>query len=370
MVDELRPPFRADHVGSLLRPAELKKAREDFKQNRISRGQLAEVENRSIGKAVAMQEAAGLESITDGEYRRAFWHVDFLTGFDGIVATQGQYALKFHGEGGAESETRSMMVVNSKVRRTRPVAVDHFRFLKQATKKTAKLCIPAPTYLHMRGGRRVVNESAYPDVEEFWSDITRAYRAEIADLAAAGCTYLQIDDVSFACLCDDGIRAQVKRDGEDPARLPFKYAQVISRIVSPRPPSLRVTMHTCRGNHASMWMAEGAYDAVAEGIFQTEVDGFFLEYDTARAGSFAPLRFVPRDKKVVLGLVSTKKPQLEDRAALKRRVEEAAKYVPLENLCLSPQCGFASSEVGNKLTEDDQKRKLELVVETARESWG
>jgi len=205
----MKPPFRADHVGSLLRPPELKQAREDFKAGKISRQSLAESENKSIRKAVAMQEAAGLQSVTDGEFRRAFWHVDFLTGFEGIVATQGQYALKFHGEGGAESETRSMMVVDSKVRRTRPVMVDHFKFLKQAAKKTAKLCIPAPTYLHMRGGRRVVNENVYPDVEEFWSDVTQAYRQEIADLAKAGLEYLQIDDVSFACLCDEDIRARV-----------------------------------------------------------------------------------------------------------------------------------------------------------------
>src|SRR5262245_36739359 len=216
MVREMRPPFRADHVGSLLRPPDLKKAREGRKSGAVSTAQLKEVEDRAIRKAVATQEAAGLESVTDGEYRRAFWHVDFLTGFDGIVATQGQYALKFHGDDGAESETRSMMVVNAKVRRSRPVAVDHFRFLTEQTKKTAKLCIPAPTYLHMRGGRKVVNAAAYPDVEEFWSDITKAYQEEIRDLAAAGCTYLQIDDVSFACLCDEGIRAQVKRDGEDP----------------------------------------------------------------------------------------------------------------------------------------------------------
>jgi len=365
-----KPPFRADHVGSLLRPQELKAAREQLKKGNLSREQLREAEDRTIRKAVAMQEAAGLQSITDGEFRRAFWHVDFLTGFEGIVATQSQYALKFHGEGGAESETRSMMVVNSKVKRTRPVMVDHFRFLKGATRRTAKLCIPAPTYLHMRGGRKVVNEKAYPDVEEFWSDITLAYRQEIADLAEAGLEYLQIDDVSFACLCDAGIRAQVKRDGEDPAKLPAQYARIISDLIAERPKSLGVTMHTCRGNHASMWMAEGGYDAVAEAVFQTEVDGFFLEYDTARAGGFAPLRFVPRNKKVVLGLVSTKTPVLEKKDALKKRVEEAAKYVPLENLCLSPQCGFASSEVGNKLTEDDQKRKLERVAETAREIWG
>ena len=317
-----------------------------------------------------MQEAAGLESVTDGEFRRAFWHVDFLTGFEGIAATQGQYALKFHGEGGAESETKSMMVVTGKVKRTRPVMVDHFKFLRANTKKTAKLCIPAPTYMHMRGGRKVVNDKAYPDVEEFWSDITQAYREEIADLAAAGCSYLQIDDVSFATLCDEGIRAQVKRDGEDPAKLPAKYAAIISDLVKNKPGGMGVTMHTCRGNHASMWMAEGGYDPVAEAIFQTAVDGFFLEYDTERAGGFEPLRFVPKGKKVVLGLVSTKKPQLEDKNQLKRRVEAASKYVPLEDLCLSPQCGFASSEVGNRLTEDDQKRKLELVAEAARERSG
>jgi 5-methyltetrahydropteroyltriglutamate--homocysteine methyltransferase len=365
-----RPPFRADHVGSLLRPPELKAAREKFKQNGISRAELKAVEDRHIRQAVAMQEAAGLQSVTDGEFRRAFWHVDFLTGFEGIVATQSQYALKFHGEGGAESETRSMMVVNSKVRRTRPVMLDAFRFLKSCTSRVSKLCIPAPTYLHMRGGRKVVNEKAYPDVEEFWSDITLAYRQEIADLASEGLAYLQIDDVSFACLCDENIRAQVKRDGEDPAGLPLRYSRIISGLIADRPPSMGITMHTCRGNHASMWMAEGGYDAVAEAVFQTEVDGFFLEYDTARAGGFEPLRFVPKTKKVVLGLVSTKTPVLEKKDALKRRIDEASKYVPLENLCLSPQCGFASSEVGNKLSEDDQKRKLELVAETAKEIWG
>jgi 5-methyltetrahydropteroyltriglutamate--homocysteine methyltransferase len=367
----MKPPFRADHVGSLLRPPELKEARERRKQGKISSEELKQIEDRSIRNAVAMQEAAGLQSVTDGEFRRAFWHVDFLTGFEGIVATQGQYALKFHGEGGAESETRSMMVVNGKVRRAKPVAVEHFRFLKETTRKTAKLCIPAPTYLHMRGGRRVVNESAYPDVEEFWSDITRAYREEIRDLVAAGCTYLQIDDVSFACLCDEGIRAQVKRDGEDPAKLPSKYAAVINSLLKDRPASLGVTMHTCRGNHASMWMAEGGYDAVAEAVFsETGVDGFFLEYDTARAGGFEPLRFVPKTKKVVLGLISTKTPVLEKKDLLKKRIDDAAKYVPLENLCLSPQCGFASSEVGNRVTEDDQRRKLELAVEVAEEVWG
>ena len=362
-------PFRADQVGSLLRPPELKKARQDFKNGKITAQNLKAVEDREIRRAVAMQEAAGLQGITDGEFRRAFWHVDFLTGFEGIAATQGQYALKFHGEGGAESETRSMMVVTGKVKRTRPVMVEHFDFLK-TTGRTAKLCIPAPTYLHMRGGRKVVDATAYPDIEEFWADITRAYQEEIADLAAAGCTYLQIDDVSFATLCDEGIRGQVRRDGEDPDRLPFLYSKIITSILAKKPEGMAVTMHTCRGNHASMWMAEGGYDAVAEGIFQAGVDGFFLEYDTARAGGFEPLRFVPKGKKVVLGLISTKTPALEKKDLLKKRVAEAAKYVPLEDLCLSPQCGFASSETGNRVSEDDQRRKLELAVQVAHEIWG
>ena len=363
----MKPPFRADHVGSLLRPQELKQARAD---KNLPREKLKEIEDRCIRKAVAMQEAAGLQSITDGEMRRAFWHTDFLTGFDGIVATQGQYALKFHGEGGAEGETKSMMVVNGKVKRSRPIMVEPFKFLKASTSRTAKLCIPAPTYLHMRGGRKVVDAKAYPDIEEFWSDVVRAYREEIRDLAAAGCSYLQIDDVSFACLCDEGIRAQVKRDGEDPAKLPAKYASVISSLLKDKPGSMGVTMHTCRGNHASMWMASGGYDAVAEAVFQTEVDGFFLEYDTERAGGFEPLRFVPKGKKVVLGLISTKSPVLEGKEVLKKRIEQASKFVRLEDLCLSPQCGFASSETGNKLTEDDQRRKLELVAEVAQEIWG
>jgi len=366
----VKPPFRADHVGSLLRPAEVKQARADFKEKKISRDRLTAIENSSIEKAIKLQEAAGMQAVTDGEFRRAFWHTDFLTGFDGIIATQGQYALKFHGEGGAEGETKSMMVVNGKVKRSKPIMVDHFKFVKANTKKTAKLCIPAPTYLHMRGGRKVVDAKAYPDVDEFWADITRGYHEEIADLAKAGCTYLQIDDVSFAALCDENIRAQVKRDGEDADKLPFLYSRIISGLLAKKPKDMGVTMHTCRGNHASMWMAEGGYDPVAEAIFQTAVDGFFLEYDTARAGGFEPLRFVPKGKRVVLGLISSKSPVLEKKDLLKKRIDEAARYVPLENLCLSPQCGFASSEVGNKLTEDDEKRKLALVAEVARDVWG
>jgi 5-methyltetrahydropteroyltriglutamate--homocysteine methyltransferase len=367
MVKTAQPPFRADQVGSLLRPPELHAARDQAAKGAITKTQLREIEDRAIRDVVALQESVGLRGITDGEFRRAFWHVDFLTGFTGIVATQAQYALGFRGE---TAETRSMLVVRDKVRRTRPVTLDDFKFLRRATTCTPKICIPAPTYLHMRGGRKVVSDTAYPDIDEFWSDIIAAYRAEIKDLAAAGLTYLQLDDVSFATLCDETIRAQVRRDGEDPDRLPARYAQIISALVAERPAGLRVTMHTCRGNFQSMWMAEGGYDAVAEGLFGAAVDGFFLEYDDERSGGFEPLRLVPKGKYVVLGLVSTKRPELESKDTLKRRIDAAAKYVPLENLCLSPQCGFASSHHGNKLAIDLERRKLERVVEVANAVWG
>ncbi len=370
MARTTQPPFRADQVGSLLRPPELQAAREQAAKGAITKAQLRQIEDRAIKEAVALQEAAGLRGVTDGEFRRAFWHVDFLTGFSGIVATHAQYALGFRGERGETAETRSMLVVQDKVRRTRPIMLDDFRYLKSATTRTPKVCIPAPTYMHMRGGRNVVNAKAYSDIDEFWSDIVAAYRAEIKDLAAAGLTYLQIDDVSFATLCDERIRAQVRRDGEDPDRLPARYARIIGELIAGRPAGLRVTMHTCRGNFRSMWMAEGGYDAVAEGLFSTAVDGFFLEFDDERSGGFEPLRLVPKGKYVVLGLISTKRPELESKDTLKHRIDQAAKYVPLENLCLSPQCGFASTHHGNRLAIDHERRKLALVVEVASEVWG
>lgn len=366
-----RPPFRADHVGSLLRPQALKDAREKAERGEIGAAELRAVEDRSIRDAVALQEAAGLQSITDGEFRRAFWHVDFLSGFDGIEWTHGDYAVSFKGEGGATAHTSSMLMVTDKVKRSRPIMVDHFKFLKSATKRTPKFCIPSPTYMHMRGGRKVIDPKAYPDVSEFWSDIVAGYRAEIADLAAAGCTYLQLDDVSFATLCDEGIQHQVERDGENAIALASLYADVVNAIIANRDPAMTVTMHTCRGNAMSMWMAEGGYDPVAEIMLgMIDVDGFFLEYDSERAGGFEPLRFMPKNKRVVLGLVSSKVPELESKDHLKRQIDAAAKYVPLENLCLSPQCGFASSHHGNRVTEEIEKRKLALVVEVAHEVWG
>ncbi len=365
------PPFRADHVGSLLRPAELHRAREQAKAGQITAAELRAIEDRCIRDVVALQEAAGLQGVTDGEFRRAFWHVDFLTGFDGIEATGGQYGVTFKGEHGEVAGTSSMLGVVRKVRRTQPIMVDHFAFLKSVATATPKFCIPAATYLHMRGGRKVVDPVVYPDMDEFWADLATAYQEEIADLAAAGCTYLQIDDVSFAMLCDAGIREQVRRDGEDPDALPGLYVRIINSLVAKRPPGMAVTVHTCRGNHKSMWMAEGDYEPVAEAILGgLEVDGIFLEYDSDRAGGFEPLRFAPKGRRIVLGLVSTKLPALESREALKRRIDEASKFVAIEDLCLSPQCGFASTEAGNELTEDDEKRKLELIVQVAEEVWG
>ena len=364
-------PFRADHVGSLLRPDYLKDARARFATGAIGAGELRAVEDKAIREAVALQEGAGLQAITDGEFRRAFWHVDFLTAFEGVEATQSDYAVSFKGKGGAQTSTKSMLAVTGKVKRTAPIMRDSFLFLKDATARTPKVCIPSPTYMHLRGGRKVVADAAYPEPEEFWADMIAAYREEVQDLADAGLTYLQLDDVSFATICDEGVRAQVRADGMNPDDLPGKYARIVSQIVAARPAGMTVTMHTCRGNHESMWMAEGGYDAVADAMLNlTDVDGFFMEYDTERAGGFAPLRFTPKGKRIVLGLVSSKEAALETKDDLKRRIEEAARFVPLDQLCISPQCGFASTAPGNRITEDIERRKLALCVEVAAEVWG
>jgi 5-methyltetrahydropteroyltriglutamate--homocysteine methyltransferase len=366
-----KPPFRADHVGSLLRPAVLHEARARAAKGEIDAEQLRRVEDEAIRGAVALQEAAGLQAITDGEFRRAHYLVDFMTGFEGIVPTHTSYALAFKGEHGESGETRSMLTVNAKVRRTRPLMLDAFRFLKGLTARTPKVCIPSPTWVHMRGGRKTVSETVYPDIAEFWNDLVRAFHEEIADLAAAGCTYLQLDEITFAFLCDATIRERMKADGLDPDQEAREYADVVNAIAAGAPPSMTVTVHTCRGNFQSMWMAEGGYDRVASVVFdQPDVDGYFLEYDSDRAGGFEPMKYVPRDKKVVLGLVSSKRPELESKDALKRRIDEAAKYFPLENLCLSPQCGFASTLHGNRVTEDIERRKLALIVDVATEVWG
>ncbi|MDH4190541.1 MAG: 5-methyltetrahydropteroyltriglutamate--homocysteine S-methyltransferase [Betaproteobacteria bacterium] len=361
-----RPPYRADQVGSLLRPPELKEARAKAERGELPAQALRALEDRLIREAVARQEGIGLEVVTDGEFRRGWWNHDFLGRIGGVEIMVDQKSVKFVGS----DDPRYTPQVRGKLRRNQPMMLDHFRYLHSVATKTAKFCMPSPSILYHRGGRAAVSREVYPDMEEFWADAGRVYGEEIRDLAASGCRYIQIDDTSFSFMCDDKFRASCLARGDDPDTLPLTYARAVNAAIAERPADMTIVMHTCRGNWKSTWLAEGGYEPVAETVFnETKVDGFFLEYDSDRAGSFAPLRFVPRGKKVVLGLVSTKTPVLEDRGEIKRRIEEAAKYVPLEDLCLSPQCGFASSHHGNQLSQDDQWRKLELVVEVAREVW-
>ena len=361
----MKPPFRADQVGSLLRPPELREARAKAKRGEIPAQALREVEDAAVRQAIERQQAIGLEAITDGEFRRDWWHVDFLTGLDGVESYAAPLVVGFHNT----EEQPPMLRVTGKVRRTKPIFVDSFRFLKQSTRGTAKMTIPAPAMLHMRPGRAGISREAYPDLDEFWRDVGAAYRAEIRDLAAAGCTYLQLDDTSFAYLCDEKFCASMRERGDDPAQLVRRYADAINEALVDRPAGMAVTMHTCRGNFKSTWVAAGGYEPVVEALFSAKVDGFFMEFDSERAGDFAPLRFAPKDKKVVLGLVTTKVGQLEDKDTLKRRIDAAARHLPLENLCLSPQCGFSSTHHGNLLSYEEQWKKLERIVEVAREVW-
>jgi len=361
----VKPPYRADHVGSLLRPAALAEARRAWKRGALDASCLKEIEDRAILEAVRKQEAIGLQAVTDGEFRRDWWHLDFLSQLEGVTLKENP-GPKF---GGTE-EQPPIATVTGRIACGRPIFADHFAFLKSVAKATPKLTIPSPSMLHLRGGRAAIAKEVYPDLDAFWEDVAAAYRKSIAHLAAAGCTYLQLDDVSFAYLCDPKVREGCSRNGDDPDALPARYARTINAALKDRPAGMTVTMHTCRGNFKSAWVAEGGYDPVAEAMFSAEVDGFFMEFDSARAGGFEPLRALPAGKKVVLGLVTTKVGSIEDKSLLKRRIDEAAKFVPLENLCLSPQCGFSSTHHGNALSEDEQWRKLELVVDVAREVWG
>jgi 5-methyltetrahydropteroyltriglutamate--homocysteine methyltransferase len=359
------PPFPADHVGSLLRPPELRQARSRARAGALTPAELEEVEDRCIRAAVARQEALGLRAVTDGEYRRDFWHLDFLGQLEGVGLTAA-VGMTFQAE-----DVPPMATVTAKVRCARPIMVDHFAFLRSVARAVPKLTIPSPAMLHLRGGRNAISREAYPDLGEFWADAAAAYRRAIAHIAAAGCTYLQLDDVSFAYLCDPKVCDNFRANGDDPATLPRAYAGAISAALAERPAGMTVAMHTCRGNFRSTWFAAGGYaDEVVEAMFSTAVDGFFMEWDTERAGGFAPLRLLPAGKTVVLGLVTTKSGALESPDLLRRRIDEAARYVPLERLRLSPQCGFASTHHGNTLTEEEQWRKLALVVEVARDVWG
>jgi 5-methyltetrahydropteroyltriglutamate--homocysteine methyltransferase len=361
----MQAPFRADHVGSLLRPAALAQARPRCKAGLIDAATLRAAEDEAIRQAVQRQQSIGLASITDGEFRRDWWHLDFMVQLDGVIAVQNP-GPKF---GGTE-EQPPIPSVTAKVGCSRPIMADHFAFLKSATKRTAKFTLPSPAMLHLRGGRGSISREAYPDIAAFWTDVGAAYRKAIRHLADAGCTYLQLDDVSFSYLCDERIRETCRKNGDDPALLPRTYADAINAALADRPAGMTVTMHTCRGNFKSAWVASGGYEPVAEAMFSAVVDGFFMEFDSDRAGTFEPLRFLPRGKKAVLGLVTTKTGSLEDKDTIKRRIEAAAKFVPLEDLCLSPQCGFSSTHHGNALSIDEQWRKLERIVEVAREVWG
>lgn len=368
--EQSRRVFRAEHVGSFLRPRPLLEAREKFRAGEISAADLRAVENEAILQVVRFQEDLGLRSITDGEFRRTYFHVDFLTQLQG-VEVKGGLTVKFHNVHGDLDFSPPVLHVTDKVRHVHDIERRNFEFLRSITRGTPKVTIPSPTMLHFRGGRAGISESAYPDLEEFFADVAAAYQAEIAALAAAGCTYLQLDDTNLAYLCDERQREAARRRGQDPDELPRLYARLINAAIGKRPPGMVVGIHLCRGNFKSSWAAEGGYEPVAEVLFnELEVDAYFLEYDDARSGDFAPLRHVPRGKQVVLGLISTKLGQLEDKAEVLRRLEEAGRFLPLEQACLSPQCGFSSTEFGNDLQIDQQAAKLRLVVDIAREVWG
>ena len=364
------PPFRADHVGSFLRPKFLLDAREQFRTGAIDATKLRAVEDEAIRGIVKFQEDLGLRGVTDGEFRRTYFHIDFLTQLEG-VQTKGGIHVKFHSAKGEVDFEPPVMHVTGKVRHTKPIQRADFQFLKSVTSRTPKVTIPSPTMLHFRGGRGAISQDAYPDLEEFYADVAAGYADELQSLGAAGCTYVQLDDTNLAYLCDEKMREGARQRGDDPNELPRRYAKLINAAIADRPAGMTVCVHLCRGNFKSAWAAEGGYEPVAEVLFnELAVDGYFLEYDDARSGDFAPLRYVPKGKTVVLGLVSTKIGQLESKDALKRRIDEAAKFAPIEQMCVSPQCGFSSTVHGNEIAVESQASKLRLVVETAREVWG
>jgi 5-methyltetrahydropteroyltriglutamate--homocysteine methyltransferase len=373
MPDRSKPPFRADHVGSLIRPEALIKAREAVEKNEMAASELARVQQAAIRDIVRLQQEIGLKLATDGEYNRFSWQRDFLLKIGSVKPLASKLTVRFHSAAGTRDHTPPSLQVVGKLSRPHGIFVDDFRFLRSVTPAgvTAKITIPSPSIVHFRGGRDAIDARAYPQMEAFYDDLAAVYRAEIRDLAAAGCRYLQIDEVNLAYLCDPELRRQVANIGEDPATLPKTYAKLLNAALAERPADMTVCMHLCRGNFAGAWIAEGGYEPIADLLFnEIGVDGYFLEYDSPRAGSFAPLRFLPKGKIAVLGLVTTKSPQMESKDELKGRIEEASRYAPIEQLALSPQCGFSSGIGGQAMTVEDEIAKLRLVVETAREVWG
>jgi 5-methyltetrahydropteroyltriglutamate--homocysteine methyltransferase len=362
------PPFRADHVGSLLRTAALKEARAKHERGEIDGDALKAIEDWEITKLIRQQQEAGLQSVTDGEYRRASWQTDFLLGLEGVETYYGERKFKFQGP-----QPRPILLrLKGKLGgfSGHPM-VDHFAFLARHAKATPKMTIPSPSTLHFRYGREAVPETIYPSMDGFYRDLGTTYRKVVRAFAEAGCRYLQLDEVNLAYLCDPALCDQVRARGDDPATLPFVYADMINAAIADTPADMVVTMHLCRGNFRSTFVASGGYEPIAEMLFNAiGVHGYFMEFDTARAGGFEPLRFVPKGKRIVLGLVTSKAGVLEHRDELKRRIDEAAKFVDLDQLCLSPQCGFASTEDGNVLAEEEQWAKLRMIVEVAQEVWG
>ena len=366
------PPFRADHVGSLLRPPEVHRAREDAAAGRISAEERRAVEDRAIADVVRMQEDVGLQSATDGEFRRTSWHMDFIYRLGGIAPTDEKLTVEFHNPEGTISFEAAALSVHDKISLPETIFGDDFAALKElTTTATPKLTIPSPSMVHYRGGPAAIDPAVYADVDEFWSDLSAAYAQQVRAVAALGCTYLQFDDTSLAYLNDPKQRAMLAARGDDAEHQHLRYIKQINAALAGRPEGMRVTTHMCRGNFQSSWAAEGGYDFVAEALFnELDVDGFFLEYDDARSGGFEPLRFVPAGKQVVLGLVTTKRPELESADELKRRIDSAAQFVALDQLCISPQCGFSSTVEGNRLTYEEEVAKLRLIVDVAADVWG
>jgi 5-methyltetrahydropteroyltriglutamate--homocysteine methyltransferase len=367
------PPFRADHVGSLLRPKSLLHARDEHAAGRLSLEELRAIEDDAIREVVAMQRDVGLQSATDGEFRRSSWHMDFIYQLGGIEKAPGDIRVRFHNADGDIEFTPAAIHVAERVHLARPIFAEDFGFLRDTVAEgiTPKLTIPSPSMVHYRGGRAALDPAVYPDVDAFWSDLTTAYADQVRAVHELGGRYLQFDDTSLAYLNDPAQRAEMTQKGEDAEHLHESYIRHINEALAAKPEGLTVTTHMCRGNFRSSWAAEGGYDFVAEALFgELGVDGFFLEYDDARSGGFEPLRFVPKGKMVVLGLVTTKRGALESKDELKRRIEEASQFVPIEQLCLSPQCGFSSTVEGNVLSYDEEVAKLALIVETAAEVWG
>jgi 5-methyltetrahydropteroyltriglutamate--homocysteine methyltransferase len=366
------PPFRADHVGSLLRPPELHAARDDFAARRIDAEALRAVEDAAITDAVRLQEEIGMLAVTDGEFRRASWHMDFIYQLGGIREDDERMHVRFHNEAGDIEFSPAKARVYDTLTLPRTIFGEHFTYLQsQVEKGVPKLTIPSPSMVHYRSGRPYIDSTAYPGMDAFWHDLSAAYAQEIAQLRELGCTYLQMDDTCFAYLNDANQRREIDERGEEGADLHLRYIKQINEAVAGRPEDMTLTVHMCRGNFRSSWVAEGGYDYVAEPLLsELDVDGYFMEFDDERSGGFEPLRFVPKGKLIVLGLITSKRPDLESKDEIKRRLEAASKYVPIEQLCLSPQCGFSSTVEGNSLTIEEEKAKLRLVVEVADEVWG